>query len=158
MRWKDLGLLVIDEEQRFGVAHKERMKKSRTQVDVLTPTATRSRARCNLAMAHLRDLVDHRDAARRSPRGPHVCPRVDDLVIKEAMVRELGRGGQIFFITPTIGTMGARAPDPRLPNENRPLPRRARDDDRAIVDWAEYLRGLVPSARIGIGHGSLSAE
>src|SRR5678816_2987073 len=77
VRWKDLGLLVIDEEQRFGVAHKERIKKSRTQVDVLTLTATPIPRTLHLAMANLRDLsiiatppADRRARSRaRSPRG-----------------------------------------------------------------------------------------
>ncbi len=158
VRWKDLGLLVIDEEQRFGVAHKERMKKSRTQVDVLTLTATPIPRTLHLAMAHLRDLsiIATPPADRRAVRT--FVSRVDDLVIKEAIERELARGGQIFFITPTIGTMGHRTADPRLPNESRPTPRRARDDDRSIADWAAYLKMLVPAARVGIGHGSLTPE
>ncbi|HVK89582.1 MAG TPA: transcription-repair coupling factor [Kofleriaceae bacterium] len=162
VRFKDLGLLVIDEEQRFGVAHKERIKKTRTQIDVLTLTATPIPRTLHLAMANLRDLsiIATPPADRRAVRT--FVSRVDDATIKEAIERELSRGGQIFFITPTIGTMGHRAVDHRLPNDDRPQKpeRRAapRDDDRTIEDWAEYLRGLVPSARVGIGHGSLTAE
>jgi transcription-repair coupling factor (superfamily II helicase) len=159
VRWKDLGLLVIDEEQRFGVAHKERIKKSRTQVDVLTLTATPIPRTLHLAMANLRDLsiIATPPADRRAVRT--FVSRIDDTTIREAIEREIGRGGQVFFISPTIGTMGKRAPDHRLPNEDRPQKRaKPRDDDRTIDDWAEYLRGLVPSARIGVGHGGLSAE
>ena len=113
-------------------------------------------------MANLRDLsiIATPPADRRAVRT--FVSRVEDVTIKEAIERELSRGGQIFFITPTIGTMGHRAVDHRLPNDDRPQKpeRRAapRDDDRTIEDWAEYLRGLVPSARVGIGHGSLTAE
>jgi transcription-repair coupling factor (superfamily II helicase) len=159
VRWKDLGLLVIDEEQRFGVAHKERIKKTRTQVDVLTLTATPIPRTLHLAMANLRDLsiIATPPADRRSVRT--FVSRLDDAAIREAIERELGRGGQVFFITPTIGTMGARARDHRLPNPDQPHKRvKPRDDDRTIDEWTEYLRGLVPAARIGIGHGSLGAD
>jgi transcription-repair coupling factor (superfamily II helicase) len=159
VRWKDLGLLVIDEEQRFGVAHKERIKKTKTQVDVLTLTATPIPRTLHLAMANLRDLsiIATPPADRRSVRT--FVSRLDDVTIREAIERELGRGGQVFFITPTIGTMGARARDHRLPNPDQPHKRvKPRDDDRTIDEWAEYLAGLVPAARIGIGHGSLGAD
>jgi transcription-repair coupling factor (superfamily II helicase) len=159
VRWKDLGLLVIDEEQRFGVAHKERIKKSRTQVDVLTLTATPIPRTLHLAMTNLRDLsiIATPPADRRAVRT--FVSRLDDVTIREAIEREIGRGGQVFFITPTIGTMGKRAPDARLPNDDRPQKRvKPRDDDRTIEDWAEYVAGLVPAARIGIGHGSLGAD
>jgi transcription-repair coupling factor (superfamily II helicase) len=157
VRFKDLGLLVIDEEQRFGVAHKERIKKTKTQVDVLTLTATPIPRTLHLAMAGLRDLsiIATPPADRRAVRT--FVSRVDDAVITEAIERELARGGQVFWITPTIGTMGQQAPDHRLPNEVRKT-RKPRDDDRTIDDWAEYLHGLVPTARIGIGHGSLAAD
>ncbi|MBL0217838.1 MAG: transcription-repair coupling factor [Myxococcales bacterium] len=160
VRWKDLGLLVIDEEQRFGVAHKERIKKTKTQVDVLTLTATPIPRTLHLAMANLRDLsiIATPPADRRAVRT--FVSRVDDTTIREAVERELARGGQVFFITPTIGQMGQKAPDHRLPNDDRPAPRRTkpRDDDHTIIEWAAYLQSLVPAARIGIGHGGLSAE
>ncbi|HET9623366.1 MAG TPA: transcription-repair coupling factor [Kofleriaceae bacterium] len=163
VRWKDLGLLVIDEEQRFGVAHKERIKKTRTQVDVLTLTATPIPRTLHLAMANLRDLsiIATPPADRRAVRT--FVSRVDDATIREAIERELSRGGQLFFITPTIGNMGLRARDVRLPNPDEPpgkkaRPTKPRDDDRSIEEWAEYLRGLVPAARIGVGHGALSAD
>jgi transcription-repair coupling factor (superfamily II helicase) len=162
VRFKDLGLLVIDEEQRFGVAHKERIKKTKTQVDVLTLTATPIPRTLHLAMAGLRDLsiIATPPADRRAVRT--FVSRVDDATIKEAIERELSRGGQVFWITPTIGQMsarGVREPDHRLPNESRPQRKtKPRDDDRTIEDWAEYIRGLVPTARVGVGHGSLSAE
>jgi transcription-repair coupling factor (superfamily II helicase) len=159
VRFKDLGLLVIDEEQRFGVAHKEKIKKHRASVDVLTLTATPIPRTLHLAMANLRDLsiIATPPADRRAVRT--FVSRIDDVVIKEAIERELSRGGQVFFITPTIGTAGVRSVDHRIPNDDRPQKRlKPRDDDRSIEDWAEYLRSLVPTARIGIGHGSLTAE
>ncbi|HEY5926084.1 MAG TPA: transcription-repair coupling factor [Kofleriaceae bacterium] len=159
VRFKDLGLLVIDEEQRFGVAHKERIKKTKTQVDVLTLTATPIPRTLHLAMAGLRDLsiIATPPADRRAVRT--FVSRVDDATIKEAIEREIARGGQVFWITPTIGQMGIRETDHRLPNDSRPQRRtKPRDDDRTIVEWAEYLQGLVPTARVGIGHGSLTPE
>ncbi|MBV8757406.1 MAG: DEAD/DEAH box helicase, partial [Deltaproteobacteria bacterium] len=159
VRFKDLGLLVIDEEQRFGVAHKERIKKTRTQVDVLTLTATPIPRTLHLAMAGMRDLsiIATPPADRRAVRT--FVSRVEDATIKEAIERELARGGQIFFITPTIGQMGKQEADHRLPNEVRPQRKtKPRDDDRTIDEWAEYLQSLVPKARIGIGHGSLTAD
>jgi transcription-repair coupling factor (superfamily II helicase) len=85
--------------------------------------------------------------------------RIDDTTIREAIEREIGRGGQVFFITPTIGNMGQRTRDPRLPNPDEPARRtKPRDDDRTILEWTEYLQGLVPSARIGVGHGALPTD
>ena len=159
VRFKDLGLLVIDEEQRFGVAHKEKIKKTKTQVDVLTLTATPIPRTLHLAMAGLRDLsiIATPPADRRAVRT--FVSRVEDATIKEAIERELARGGQLFWITPTIGQMGVREVDHRLPNDARPQRRtKPRDDDRTIEEWAEYIRGLVPKARVGVGHGSLSAD
>ena len=158
VRFKDLGLLVIDEEQRFGVAHKERIKKTRTQVDVLTLTATPIPRTLHLAMAGMRDLsiIATPPADRRAVRT--FVSRVDDTIIREAIITELSRGGSVFFITPTIGSMPMPAVDPRLPNESRPQRRAPRDDDRTIDEWAAYNKALVPAARVGIGHGSLSSE
>ncbi|MEO8704127.1 MAG: transcription-repair coupling factor [Kofleriaceae bacterium] len=159
VRFKDLGLLVIDEEQRFGVAHKEKIKKTRTQVDVLTLTATPIPRTLHLAMANLRDLsiIATPPADRRAVRT--FVSRVDDTTIREAIEREIARGGQVFFITPTIGMATLRTPDPRLPNDSRPQKRvKPRDDNRTIDEWAEYVRGLVPAARVGVGHGSLGAD
>jgi transcription-repair coupling factor (superfamily II helicase) len=158
---------VIDEEQRFGVAHKERIKKTRTQVDVLTLTATPIPRTLHLAMANLRDLslIATPPADRRAVRT--FVARIDDATIREAIEREIARGGQVFFIAPTIGNIGQRARDHRLPTSGGSAPgspresqRRVkpRDDDRTIDEWAEYVRGLVPTARVGIGHGSLAAE
>jgi transcription-repair coupling factor (superfamily II helicase) len=159
VRFKDLGLLVIDEEQRFGVANKERIKKTRTQVDVLTLTATPIPRTLHLAMAGMRDLsiIATPPADRRAVRT--FVSRVDDETIREAIERELDRGGQIFWITPTIGHMGVQEPDHRLPNDVRPQRKtKPRDDDRTIEEWAEYIRTLGPRARVGIGHGSLTAD
>ncbi len=164
VRFHDLGLLVIDEEQRFGVAHKERIKKTKTQVDVLTLTATPIPRTLHLAMAGMRDLsiIATPPADRRAVRT--LVSRVDDATIKEAIDRELARGGQLFFITPTIGRADVVPAAPREPRRGAgdfgdgPVRRtKPRDDDRTIEEWATYIRTLVPTARVGVGHGSLTA-
>ncbi len=139
VRFKDLGLIVIDEEQRFGVAHKERLKRMRTQVDVLTLTATPIPRTLHLAMTGLRDLsiIATPPADRRSIRT--FVARADDGVLREGIRRELGRGGQVFFVCPRIGTKrGAR--------------------DRSLEEWASHLAALVPEARVAVAHGQLSSE
>ena len=93
-------------------------------------------------MAGMRDLsiIATPPADRRAVRT--FVSRVDDATIKEAIERELARGGQIFFITPTIGQMGKQEADHRLPNDARPQRRtKPRDDDRTIDEWSEYLHG-----------------
>jgi len=153
------AVVVIDEEHRFGVRQKEQLKKLRAEVDVLTLTATPIPRTLHLAMANLRDLsiIATPPADRRAVRT--FVSRIDDTTIREAIERELGRGGQVFFIAPTIGNMGQRTRDHRLPNPDAPARRtRPRDDDRTIDEWTEYLQGLVPAARIGIGHGALPAD
>ena len=164
VRFKDLGLLVIDEEQRFGVAHKERIKKTRTQVDVLTLTATPIPRTLHLAMAGMRDLsiIATPPADRRAVRT--LVSRVDDHTIETAIKAELARGGQVFFITPTIGNMPVQEPDPRLPNESRPRRLKMRDDDRTIDEWAAYLREARADRadrrrpRLAVGRGAREGD
>jgi transcription-repair coupling factor (superfamily II helicase) len=139
VRFSDLGLLVIDEEQRFGVTHKEKLKKIRTQVDVLTLTATPIPRTLHLAMAGLRDLsiIATPPADRRSVRT--FVASAEDAVVREGIRRELGRGGQVFFVCPRIAE-------------------RRHAHDRSLEEWAAYLRELVPEARIAIAHGQMPAE
>ncbi len=147
VRWKDLGLIVIDEEQRFGVAHKERLKRMRTQLDVLNLTATPIPRTLHLAMTGLRDLsiIATPPADRRAVRT--FVSRVDDEVIREGIQRELARGGQIFWITNHIsGPRGPGAVKDPAANAGK---------DRTIGEWADYLHKLVPTARIAIAHGQL---
>jgi transcription-repair coupling factor (superfamily II helicase) len=140
VRFKDLGLIVIDEEQRFGVAHKEKIKKARTQTDVLTLTATPIPRTLHLAMTGLRDLsiIATPPADRRAVRT--FVSRVDDGVVKEAITRELARGGQVFFIARHITGN---------PKQEKSA------DDRSLGEWADYLHDLVPEAKIAIAHGQL---
>jgi transcription-repair coupling factor (superfamily II helicase) len=184
IRLKDLGLLVIDEEQRFGVAHKERLKKLRANVDVLTLTATPIPRTLHLAMAGLRDLsiIATPPTDRRAVRT--LVARPDDDLIKEAIQRELDRGGQVFFITRTIeqgrpamtGASSAATDDDGGKRRGRRTTRTTYDDtaitapavarkadrsfvaDRSLEDWRKHLQALVPKARIGVAHGQQSAE
>ena len=126
--FKDLGLLVIDDEQRFGVAHKERFKQLRREVDVLTMTATPIPRTLYMAMSGIRDMSTiETPPETRQPVRTFVAAYSDDLV-QEAVRRELDRGGQLFF-----------------------LHNRVRD----IHEWAHRLQELVPQARVAIGHGQM---
>ncbi len=126
--FKNLGLLVVDEEQRFGVHHKEAMKKLRADVDVLTLTATPIPRTLEMSLVGIRDLsVLHTPPADRQPILTYVGER-DDRAVSEAIRRELLREGQVFYV------------------HNRVM-----DIERA----AERLHELVPEARIAIAHGQM---
>jgi transcription-repair coupling factor (superfamily II helicase) len=127
--FKDLGLLIIDEEQRFGVAHKERLKQMRQQVDVLTLTATPIPRTLHMSLTGVRDMstIDT-PPEERLPVRTHVGD-YDETLIRQAILRELDRGGQVFFV------------------HNRVM---------GIYQMAQRLRRLVPEARIGIGHGQMA--
>ena len=123
-----LGLLIIDEEHRFGVAQKERLKKYRSDVDVLTLTATPIPRTLNLSMAGIRDLsVIATPPARRLSIKTFIKQK-DQALVKEAILRELLRGGQVYF----------------LHNEVKSIERAADD-----------IRQLVPEARIVVAHGQM---
>ena len=129
VEFKNLGLAVVDEEQRFGVAHKERLKQLRREVDVLTLSATPIPRTLNLALAGLRDLstMDTPPEARL-PVKTFVSERSDE-VIKEAILRELERNGQVFFLHNRV---------------------------RTIQQTAAELTELVPQARIMVAHGRMA--
>ncbi|MDH5492315.1 MAG: transcription-repair coupling factor, partial [Myxococcales bacterium] len=128
VHFKRLGLLVVDEEQRFGVAHKERIKKLRAEVDVLTLSATPIPRTLHLAIGGLRELSIIRTPPvdRRAVRT--FAMRWDDHLIREAIRREIGRGGQVFFVHNRI---------------------------EGLYEQAQRLQSLVPEARIGVGHGQM---
>jgi transcription-repair coupling factor (superfamily II helicase) len=159
VRWKDLGLLVIDEEQRFGVAHKERLKKARTQLDVLTLTATPIPRTLHLSMSGLRDLsiIATPPADRRAVRTVVATP--DDGVLREAIQQELARGGQCFFVAPRIGSgvPRKRGPSPSTSTSTSTSTLSA-NGEPTLEEWAERLRGLVPGARVAVGHGQMAPE
>ena len=129
VRFRDLGLLVVDEEQRFGVAAKERLKQLRTEVDVLTLSATPIPRTLNLALVGVRDLsVIETPPEDRLPIQTRVAEASAGLV-KDAILRELDRGGQVFFVHNRVETIEAQA---------------------------DQLRRLLPAARIVVGHGQMS--
>ena len=128
IKFSDLGLLILDEEHRFGVRHKERIKEVRTNVDVLAMTATPIPRTLQLSLGGVRDMsvITTPPADRLSVR-TFVC-RATDQVVRDATLRELGRGGQIYFIHNRVQTIDAR---------------------RA------WLQSLVPEARITVAHGQM---
>ena len=128
---KDLGLAVIDEEHKFGVTHKERLKQLRTQVDVLTLSATPIPRTLHMALAGVRDMstIDT-PPEERLPIKTYVSEENDELV-REAILRELDRGGQVFYLHNRV---------------------------RTIERVAAHVQRLVPEARIGIGHGQMPED
>jgi transcription-repair coupling factor (superfamily II helicase) len=130
VHFANLGLLVVDEEQRFGVAHKERIKKLRTNVDVLTLSATPIPRTLQLAVGGMRSLslIATAPQDRRAVR-TFVC-RWDDHLVKEAIERELARGGQVFFVYNRI---------------------------EGLYERAQRLQELVPYARIAVAHGQMKS-
>lgn len=105
--FKDLGLVVIDEEQRFGVAHKEHLKQLRTSVDVLTLTATPIPRTLYMALTGVRDISTiNSPPEERLPIVTHIGP-YDPKLVRQAVVRELERGGQIFFVHNRVQTITA---------------------------------------------------
>jgi len=126
--FKDLGLLVIDEEQRFGVEHKESLKRMRATVDVLTMTATPIPRTLHMALMGLRDISNlTTPPLDRRAIYTEVCHENDDR-IRGAILREMNRGGQVFFV------------------HNRVV------NIRAVAD---RVRTLVPEARVAVGHGQM---
>lgn len=131
VEYKDLGLCVIDEEQRFGVAHKERFKQLRETVDVLTLSATPIPRTLSMAMSGIRDMSIIEEAPQdRHPVQTYVLEH-DWLVIAEALKRELRRGGQAFYL------------------HNR---------TESIDGCAARLREMLPDARIATAHGKMTEE
>ncbi len=132
IHFKDLGLLVIDEEQRFGVRHKERIKQMRANVDVLTLTATPIPRTLHMALAGIRDLsVIDTPPEDRVPIKTYVLP-TDDQLVREAILREMDRGGQVYFVHNRVQSIdyvadklqaaGARGRDRRRPRADGGAP------------------------------------
>ena len=129
VQFKDLGLVIIDEEQRFGVTHKEHLKKLRTEVDVLTLTATPIPRTLYMALTGVRDISNlNTPPEERLPIVTHVGPYSPKLV-RQAILRELERGGQIFFVHNRVHTIDA---------------------------MKMHLNQLVPEARVDVGHGQMN--
>lgn len=127
--FKDLGLLIVDEEQRFGVTHKEKLKKLKTNVDVLTLTATPIPRTLHMSMLGVRDLsVIETPPENRFPVQTYVVEHSQTLV-REAIERELARGGQVYYLYNRV---------------------------QGIQEMAAQISMLVPEARVGVGHGQMS--
>jgi transcription-repair coupling factor (superfamily II helicase) len=128
VHFAELGLIVVDEEHRFGVKHKERLKRLKLETDVLTLTATPIPRTLHLSLAGLRDMTLMQTPPRdRSPVLTYVEPW-DDGLIEEGISREIDRGGQGFFVHNRIETIDA---------------------------IADHIRRIVPRAKIGVGHGQM---
>jgi len=129
--FKDLGLVIIDEEQKFGVKQKELLKKLRTEVDVLTLSATPIPRTLSMALMDIRQMSLINDPPPgRLPIRSFLRPYSGE-VIREAILRELARGGQVFYVYNRV---------------------------ESIMHVAEKLRRLVPTARIGVGHGQMNEK
>jgi transcription-repair coupling factor (superfamily II helicase) len=129
VQFKDLGLLIIDEEQRFGVVHKERLKQLRQDVDVLTLTATPIPRTLYLSLSGARDMSTIETPPEdRLPIRTYVA-EFEDHLVRDAILRELDRGGQVFFVHNRV---------------------------RGIGIIANQLRQLVPEANIAVGHGQMA--
>ncbi len=128
VRFKDLGLVIVDEEQRFGVSHKEKLKQLRAEVDILTLSATPIPRTLHMGLTGMRDLsvIETAPVDRLAIRT--YVTRFDDELIRQAILRELRRGGQVYFVHNRVQTIDA---------------------------MAEQLKALVPEAKISVGHGQL---
>ncbi len=131
VEFKDLGLVIIDEEQRFGVTHKEHFKKLRTEVDVLTLTATPIPRTLYMALTGVRDISTiNTPPEERLPIVTHIGPYSPRLV-RQAILRELERGGQVFFVHNRVQTIQRHGAPPEPAGPGSPRGHRARTDARA---------------------------
>ena len=128
LKFQDLGLLVVDEEQRFGVKHKERLKQMRASIDVLAMSATPIPRTLHMSLMGLRDMSVIETPPKDRMAIQTIVAKFDEKLIRTAIEMELERGGQIYFVNNRVET---------------------------IYELAAKIRELVPSARIGIGHGQL---
>lgn len=128
VEFKDLGLLIIDEEQRFGVTHKEKIKKMKEDIDVLTLTATPIPRTLHMSLIGIRDMSVLEEAPNeRQPIQTFVCEYNDELV-REAIVRELSRNGQVYYVYNRVNN---------------------------IADIAAGIQDLVPEANVAFAHGQM---
>lgn len=128
IKWRDLGLLIVDEEHRFGVRHKERIKAMRADVDILTLTATPIPRTLNMAMSGMRDLSIIATPPARRLAVKTFVREYDSMVVREAILREVLRGGQVYYLY---------------------------NDVENIEKAAHRIQELVPEARVTIGHGQM---
>ena len=129
--YQNLGLLIIDEEHRFGVSHKEKIKKIKAEVDILTLTATPIPRTLQMSLLSIRDLSVISSAPEHRRPVKTFVAKYDDLVIKEAVRKEMRRSGQVFFVHNRV---------------------------KSIYRMASNLQDLVPEARIAVAHGQMSGK
>ncbi len=127
--FKDLGLLVVDEEQRFGVAHKERLKQLRTQVDVLTLSATPIPRTLHMSLSGVRDMSTITTPPQERQPVRTILSEYDEVLIRQAIQRELERGGQVFFVHNRV---------------------------QGLQMLAARIQRLVPEARVAVAHGQMA--
>ena len=128
LEFKDLGLLMVDEEQRFGVAHKEKIKQMKDDVDVLTLTATPIPRTLHMSLIGIRDMSVLEEAPNeRLPIQTYVCEYNEEMV-REAIVREMSRGGQVYYVYNRVNN---------------------------ISDMAVFIQNLVPEANVTYAHGQM---
>ena len=129
IEFRDLGLLIVDEEQRFGVQHKERLKKLKATVEALSMSATPIPRTLNFSLMGMRDIsIINTPPANRQSIATHVAP-FDENLIRHAIRQEIARGGQIFFVHNRVETIGS---------------------------LLRQLKTIVPEARIAMGHGQMN--
>ncbi|HEY3298327.1 MAG TPA: transcription-repair coupling factor [Armatimonadota bacterium] len=131
VEFRDLGLLVVDEEHRFGVGHKERLKQLRKSVDVLTLTATPIPRTLHMSLSGIRDMSLISDPPEGRTPVKTYCQPYDDEEVRDAILRELDRDGQIYYVHNRV--------------EN-------------IEHIADHIRNLVPYAKVGVGHGQMDED
>ena len=131
IEFRDLGMLVVDEEQRFGVGHKERIKQMKKAVDVLTLTATPIPRTLHMSLSGIRDMSLMNDPPEGRTPIKTYCREYDDEMVRDAILRELDRDGQIYFVHNRV--------------EN-------------IEHIADHIRNLVPYAKVDVGHGQMAED
>jgi transcription-repair coupling factor (superfamily II helicase) len=131
IQFQDLGLMIVDEEQRFGVSHKERLKHIKKQVDVLTLTATPIPRTLNMALSGLRDMSVIETAPRDRLAIQTVVAKFKPVVIENAINFELERGGQVYVVHNRV---------------------------ESIYSLANFIQKLCPKARVGVGHGQMGEK
>lgn len=129
--FKDLGLLIVDEEQKFGVAHKEKIKKLKTSIDTLAMSATPIPRTLNMSLVGIRDLsIINTAPVDRLPTRTFIC-KWDEETIRKSIESEISRGGQVYFIHNRV---------------------------QSIYGLVDEIRKIVPQARIGVGHGQMDED
>ena len=129
IKFQDLGLLVVDEEQRFGVRHKERLKQMRTEIDVLAMSATPIPRTLHMSLVGLRDMSVIETPPKDRMAIQTVVAKFDEKIVRSAIELELERGGQVYFVHNRV---------------------------ESIYEIASRIQELVPAARVAVGHGQMS--